>query len=78
MELQKFVKDFEAEFEETQPGTLTPETNFHDLEEWSSLQALTIIAMVDTKYNTRITGSDLENALTITDVYDLIKAKSNE
>ena len=46
MELEKFVKDFAAQFDETDPEAITAETVYKDLDEWSSLIAFTVIAMV--------------------------------
>ena len=45
MELEKFVKDFANQFDETDPESITAETVYKDLDEWSSLIAFTVIAM---------------------------------
>ena len=54
MEIKEFVENFAAQFDETDPSEFKPETNFRDLEEWTSLAALTIIAMVDQEYKVTI------------------------
>ena len=52
MEMKEFVSNFAAQFDETEESVFTPETRFREIEEWSSLVALSVIAMV---------GDSLEN-----------------
>jgi len=47
MNLEEFVKIFAAEFEETAIELFTPKTVYKELDEWSSLTVLSIIAIVD-------------------------------
>ena len=47
MELKGFIENFAAQFDETDAEVFTAETNFRNLEEWSSLTGLLIISMVD-------------------------------
>jgi acyl carrier protein len=51
------------------------ETKFRDIEEWSSLMALSIIAMVDEKYNVKIKGDDIRNSQTFEDLYNIVKSR---
>ena len=46
MEIKDFIANFAAQFDETEESVFTPETKFRELEEWSSLLALSIIATV--------------------------------
>ena len=50
MELQEFITNFANQFEEIDPSVFTKDTVFKNLDEWSSLLALSIIAMVDEEY----------------------------
>jgi len=59
MELKDFIQNFADQFDDTDASEFTPETNFKQLEEWSSLMALSIISMVDEEYNVRMTGNDI-------------------
>ena len=43
-----------------------------DYEEWDSLTALSIIASVDEKYNKHLTGEELKNVNTVSDLVKLI------
>lgn len=72
MDLNEFVKKFTEQFEETNPSEITPECNFRELEEWSSLVALGVIAFVKTTYNKRLTAADMRSCTTVMDLYELI------
>ena len=75
MNIQDFIENFAAQFEETAPEAFTAETRFKELDEWSSLLALSIIAMVDDEYDLIIKGNDIVNSETIQDLYNNIVAK---
>lgn len=75
MTLDEFVKAFAAEFDETPAEQFTASTNFKELEEWGSLVALSIIAMVDEQLEKRITGADIRNADTIEALYNTAISK---
>ena len=76
MDLKEFIANFADQFEETDASEFTPETAFHDLEEYSSIIALSIIAMVDEEYDVTLKGDDMRAAVTIQDLFDVVKAKS--
>ncbi|MCJ7449318.1 MAG: acyl carrier protein [Bacteroidales bacterium] len=75
MELINFVKDFAELFEETDANFFKPSTKFRDIEEWSSLVALSVIAMAFVKYKVRLSGDDIRKSLTIEDIFNIVKAK---
>ena len=75
MEISKFIEFFAELFDETDVNVFTKETEFKKLEEWSSLMALSVIAMVDEEYGITIQGEDIRNANTIADLFDNVKAK---
>ena len=75
MELNEFVARFAEEFDETPAEQFKTNTVFKGLDEWSSLTALSIIAMVDEEFDKRITGADLRSVSTIEELYNLIQSK---
>ncbi len=75
MELKEFIENFAAQFDDTDASVFTAETTFRDLDEWSSLIALSIIAMVDEEYEVTIKGDDVKAATTIEDLYNIVKSK---
>lgn len=77
MEIKEFIENFAAQFDDTDASVFTPETVFHELEEYSSLIALSLIAMVDEEYDVTLKGDDMRSAVTIQDLFDIVKSKRN-
>lgn len=75
MEMKEFIAHFAEQFDETEESVFTPETVFHELEEYSSLIALSIIAMIDEEYDVTIKGDDMRKAITIEDLFNTVKSK---
>lgn len=75
MELDQFVSNFAAQFEETDSSEFTAETKFRELEEWDSLIVLSLIAMADEEYNVKLKGDDIRNSQTIKDLYLIVKSR---
>ncbi len=75
MDIKDFVEKFAEQFEETDASMFTPETKFRELDEWSSLIALSIIAMVDEEYDVTLKGDEMRSANTIQDLFDIVKNK---
>lgn len=75
MTIQDFVAAFAVQFDETDPSEFTPQTEFRNLEEWTSLTALSIIGMADEEYGVQLKGDDIRNAKTIEDLYNIVKSK---
>jgi acyl carrier protein len=75
MEINDFISNFSELFEETDRSKFKPVTRFRDIEEWSSLTALSVIAMVDEKYHIKLTGDDIRKSQSVEDIFNLVKAK---
>ena len=75
MDKSQFLQSFAEQFDDTEPTGITIDKKFKEMEEWSSMIALMIIAMVDENYNKKITGADLREADTIEQLFDRVNAK---
>lgn len=75
MNLDEFIKAFADEFDDTSAEEFKADTKYRQLEEWSSLTALSIISMVDDQFDKTITGADIRSTETIEDLYNLVIAK---
>ena len=75
MELENFIALFAEQFDETPADQFKSSTVFKDLEEWDSLTALSVIAMVDEEMEKRITGADIRACETIEELYKLALSK---
>lgn len=74
MDMNDFIKKFAEQFEETDASEIQPDTEFKELEEWDSLTAMGIIAMVKTEYNKTITGKEIHSCSTVEDLYNLVES----
>ncbi|MCD8186108.1 MAG: acyl carrier protein [Rikenellaceae bacterium] len=75
MTVENFIQHFANQLDDTDVSVLTPLTEFKTLDEWSSLTALSIIAMADEEYNAKLKGEDLKNALTLEDLFQIVLSK---
>ena len=75
MEINEFVAHFAEQFEETDKSLFTSQTKYHELEEWSSLIGLSIIAMVNEEYDVTLKGNDVKNSVTIEDLSNIVKER---
>lgn len=75
MELTVFIQNFASQFDDTAEMMFVAETKFREIPEWSSLLALSIMAMVDEEYNVQLKGGDMRNAQTIEDLFNIVKSK---
>lgn len=75
MDINDFVKNFAAQFDETEEHVFTPNTRFRELDEWSSLIGLSIIAMVDEEYGVTLKGDDIKNSNTLEELYKIVTSR---
>ena len=73
MDIKTFIENFAGQFDETPADQFKPESNFRDFDEWSSLIALSVIAMIDEEYDVLLKGDDIKNATTVQDIFDAVK-----
>lgn len=75
MNIDDFIAKIEVEFDEVSPGTLIPSTDFRNLDEWSSMHAIIIMALMDVEYGVVLKGEDLMQVTTIQALFDLVKSR---
>jgi acyl carrier protein len=76
--VEEFTQQLAAEFEDVEPNTLSPETNYRDIKNWSSMYALIIIAFVDANFDVQLNSENLKSTQTIRDLYNVICEKSKK
>lgn len=75
MEIKDFISNFADQFEDTDASVFNAATKFRELDEWSSLLALSIIAMVDEEYDVQLKGDEMRATQTIQELFDLVESK---
>ncbi len=77
MEINKFIMDFAAQFDDTEISEFTLDTNFRNLEEWSSLNALAVLNMISKKYKVTLKPEEMRQTNTIQELFDLVLSKKS-
>lgn len=75
MELQDFIQKFAEQFDETDASEIQADTIFQELDEWSSMTAMVIIAFVKTEYEKTVTGREIRSCETVEDLFNLVASK---
>lgn len=75
MDSEDFLQKFATIFDETEASQLTMDTPFRDIDEWSSLTALGLLAMAEEEYDVRLNNQDIKSATTVSDLYYIIENK---
>ena len=75
MDIDEFIGKFAACLNHTPVSAIGLETEFKKLDEWSSIFALVVIAMVDSDYHKVLTADDLRNSKSLSDLFHLIQSK---
>lgn len=76
--LEEFVQLFAEQFEDTDPEMIEAGTKYHDLDEWSSLIGLTLMAAIDESCEVAVTGDDIQHASTVEDLYNKVVSLAKE
>ncbi len=74
MEIKEFIEKLAEAIEIEDVEALTPDTEFKELDEWSSLSVMLIIAFFDEEFEKQIEEKDIHTAQTINDLYLLATA----
>ena len=77
MKIDKFISEFAEQFDETPVEAFSADTLFKENDEWSSMTALSIIAMVDDSYSVQLSGNDIRSSKTIQDIFDIVMSKAD-
>ncbi|MBQ2884850.1 MAG: acyl carrier protein [Alphaproteobacteria bacterium] len=73
--MNDFLNNFWSLLDETEQDLIVANTVFKELEEWSSIVALSLIAMVDEEYDVTLETDDIRNSSTLEELYNTIQSK---
>lgn len=71
MEIQVFIEKF-AEVLDVDSSSLTPETEFADLDEWNSMAVVQVVVMIDEEFGQSVTPVDIRKCVTLADIFNLL------
>ena len=69
MELSEFISKFADLFVDEDASAFTADTDFHELDSWSSLTSLSVVAMIIQEYGVELDSLDVRNADTIEELF---------
>ncbi len=72
MELQEKLALIE-EVLDVEEGSLKPETELVDVDEWDSIAALSLIVMLDEKFEKTVSGTQIKALETVNDILALME-----
>lgn len=75
MKIENFINGFVNQFDDTDASEIQANTQFQELDEWSSLIAMAIIAFVKTEYGKTLTGKEIRSCNTVEELFNLVAAK---
>lgn len=75
MELNDFISKFASQFVDEDPSVFKAETDFHELDSWSSFTSLSVVAMIIQEYCVELDSQDVRNADTIEDLFEVVKER---
>lgn len=75
MEINEFIAAFASQFDDTDSSEITATTEFHELDEWSSLTSMSVIALAKTQFGKKITGKEIRECETVEDLFNLLASK---
>jgi acyl carrier protein len=76
MDINLFIENFADQFDDTDVSEFSAETKFKELDEWSSMIALSVASMIEEEYDIAIKGDDIRNSETIQDLFEIVKSKA--
>lgn len=74
MEIKEFIEKLAEAIEVENLEELTAETEFKELDEWSSLSVMLLIAFFDEEFEKQIGDKDVRSCTTLQDLYNLANA----
>lgn len=74
MTIDHFIEQFKMCLKDSHI-LLTPETQFRALEEWNSMFALIVIAMIDSEYQKELSADDIRSSKTLEDLFTVLNNK---
>ena len=77
MDIDLFIQNIADQFDD-EPEGLTLQTSFRDIAGWSSIVALSVMAMCDEEYDVILSASEMENSNTIADIYYIVESRKKE
>lgn len=78
MELEVFVEQFAGQFFDTPAEMIKADTEFRQLDEWSSMTGLCILSMIKDEYGLFLDPNIFKQCPTVKDVFEAVAERVKE
>ena len=78
MELEVFVEQFAGQFFDTPAEMIKADTEFRQLDEWSSMTGLCILSMIKDEYGFFLDPNIFKQCPTVKDVFEVVAERVKE
>ena len=75
MEITDFLKTFASCFEDLTVENFSMDTEFQDMDDWTSMTAVLLIAKIEEVYNIEIETEEIRDCDTLQELFDLLSSK---
>lgn len=75
MEIKDFIQNFANQFDDTEASEFCADTNFRELDEWSSMIGLSLLNMAEKHYGVQLTFDELRGVNTVQELFNVISNK---
>ena len=72
MNLNEFIENFAFQFDDTPTEDIKHDTIYEEIDEWSSLTALSVIAMIDQEYGVGIGAKEIIESSTVEGLFNTV------
>lgn len=77
MDINTFIKKFCDELEVEEAELINGETDFHEIDEWSSMSGMRVIAFIEMEYGVLLSAADIRSAATLSELFKIIKKRKD-
>lgn len=75
LKIEAFIATLAPEFDEADPHSLVPEMALKNIQGWSSMLSLIVVAKIKKVYQVNISSAELSQAITLKDLHELVVRK---
>lgn len=75
MDEKQFIENVIEAIDVEEPSNVSIDMDFHDLDEWSSMSGMRLIAMIDESYGVLLSPNEINCCTSFKQLFDIIKTK---
>lgn len=75
MNIADFIDRIENEYDDIPKGVLTADIPFRKVVDWTSVNALLLMALISTEYDVNIEVEELKDCATLRELWNIIESK---